>query len=204
MQVAFIPELPPDSRNYEVLTEGIEKVKDIDGLTCEIGLRRAGGTKYILDAIKATGQQKVHIAVDPYGNIEFHEGNIAHRLDYTNEMRDECLFNLYAYTMQNKMPFVFFNLEDTEFFARFADGVPVYNEYKTIINTYAFVHFDGPHTVAALQDEIAFFDPRSVVGSVWVFDDVKLYDHNEIHTYLKTLNWKLYRTTERKWAYIKS
>ena len=203
MQAYVVAELPTDSTNYEVLTEGVEKVRDVAGLTCEIGLRRGGGTKYILDAIKATNQGKVHVAIDPYGNIEFYEGVTAHRLDYTNAMRDESLANIYLYTFQHQMPFVFFNLEDTEFFTRFADGVPFYQDTKQILNSYAFVHFDGPHTVEHLKVEIDFFHPRSPQGAVWVFDDVALYKHQEIHQYLRELGWALYRTTERKWAYSK-
>lgn len=205
MDVKLIPSLPTDSKNYEVLTEGVEKIASIDGLTCEIGLRRGGGTKYILDALRATGQQRVHIAVDPYGNIEYPEGDDGRviRCDYTNEMRDEALVNLYLYCLQNKQPFIFFNLQDTEFFARFADGVPVYNQQKTIHTQYALVHFDGPHTVDCLREEVDFFQSRSPQGSVWVFDDVGLYDHQQVHQYVRTLGWKLYRTTERKWAYSK-
>lgn len=203
MKVKLIPEFSTDSKNYEVLSEGIEKIQSIEGLTCEIGLRRGGGTQVILDAIKATNQQKVHIAIDPYGNIEFHEGTARRRLDYTNAMRDESLANLYLYCFQEQMPFLFFNLEDTEFFTRFADGVPVYQEVKHLINDYAFVHFDGPHTVSHLRVEIDFFHPRAPKGAVWVFDDVALYNHQEIHEYVREMGWSVYRTTERKWAYQK-
>lgn len=204
-QVTLIPELPTDSDNYDILADAVERIRTIDGLTCEIGLRRGGGTKYILDALKATEQPKTHIAIDPFGNIEYPEGDDDRviRCDYTNAMRDECLVNLYLYCLQQKLPFVFFNLEDTEFFARFADGVPVYYNTKHLINQYALVHFDGPHTVRHLKIEIDFFHPRSPQGAVWVFDDVKLYDHQAIHTYLRSLGWSLYRTTNRKWTYRK-
>lgn len=207
MQVQFtlVPDLPTDSDNYDVLTDGIERVKSVDGLTCELGLRRGGGTKYILEALKQSGQTKTHIAIDPYGNIEYPEGDNGNiiRCDYTNAMRDECLTNLYLYCLQHALSFVFFNLEDTEFFRRYADGVPLYQEQKQLVNQYAFVHFDGPHTVAALLDEIAFFHPRSPKGAVWVFDDVGLYDHPRVHQHVRDLGWVLYRTTERKWAYVK-
>lgn len=205
MIIKFFPELPTDSANYEVLVEGVEKVANIDGLTCEIGVRRGGGTKYIVDAIKSTKQNKVHIAIDPYGNIEYAEGDDGRsvRCDYTNAMRDECMVNLYLYCLQNQLPFIFFNLEDTEFFTRFADGVPVYSEQKHLINDYAFVHFDGPHTTRHIKTEIDFFEPRSPLGAVWVFDDVALYDHALIDAYVKSLGWHCYRTTERKWAYVK-
>lgn len=204
-QIILIPELPTDSDNYDVLVDAVQRIQSVPGLTCELGLRRGGGTKYIIDALKATGQTKVHIAVDPYGHIEYPEGDDGRsgRVDYTNGMRDECLVNLYLYCFQQQTPFIFFNLEDTEFFARFADGVPVYQETKQIINTYALVHFDGPHTTAHVRAEVEFFHPRSPQGAVWVFDDVKLYDHRQVHSYIRELGWSCYRTTERKWAYYK-
>jgi hypothetical protein len=88
MQVQLVPDLPTDSDNYDVLTEAVQRIQSVEGLTCEIGLRRAGGTKFILDAIKATQQNKTHIAIDPYGNIEYPQGDDNHavRCDYTNSM----------------------------------------------------------------------------------------------------------------------
>lgn len=204
MRTILEAELPTDSANYEVLTEGIQLVKDVPGMTCEIGLRRGGGTKFIIDALKATGQNKVHIAIDPYGNIEYADTD-QHitRFDYTNTMRDECLMNLYLYCRQLGQHFVFFNLEDTEFFARYHDGVPIYNEVKTIETDYSFVHFDGPHAVAALIEEINFFHIRTPKGAVFVFDDVQQYKHDDVHKYLKQNGWKVLKTTDRKWLYQK-
>ncbi len=207
MKVILEPELPTDSQNYDVLTEGVARTQSVVGMTCEIGLRRGGGTKYILDALVDTKQQdKVHIAIDPFGNIEYPEGDDGQviRCDYTNAMRDECLVNLYLYAAQRQVSILFFNLEDTEFFTRFADGVPVYRNTKSLETQYSFVHFDGPHTVRHLKTEIDFFHPRTPTGAVFVFDDVGLYDHAEIDAYLTGLGWSVYRTTPRKWAYIKS
>lgn len=178
-------DLPTDSGDYHLLTKGVELSKNIEGLTCEIGLRRGGGTKFILDALQRFGK-KVHIAIDPYGSIEYEhkEGEFVH-LDYTNEMRDECLTNLYAYTRQLQIPFIFFNLEDTEFFKRYSDGVPVYANEKQILNTYSFVHYDGPHAVKPLLAEIDFFLPRTPNGGCWVFDDIRgYYDHDVIEKVL--------------------
>lgn len=46
--------LPRDSHDYEVITRAIQKIPaDSRGLTCEIGLRRGGGTQVILDAVAA-------------------------------------------------------------------------------------------------------------------------------------------------------
>lgn len=196
--------LPTDSGEYHMLTKGIELSRNVNGLTCEIGLRRGGGTKYILDALQRFGK-KTHVAIDPYGNIEYEhkEGEIV-TLDYTNEMRDECLQNLYAYTRQLSIPFIFFNLEDTEFFKRYADGVPVYNQKKQIVNQYSFVHYDGPHAVAPLQAEIDFFLPRTPVGACWVFDDVKrYYDHDIIEQRLFKEGFNLIEIGDHKGLYQK-
>lgn len=196
--------LETDSGDYYLLTKGIELCKEVQGLTCEIGLRRGGGTKYILDALQRFGT-KVHIAIDPYGNIEYEhkEGEFV-RLDYTNDMRDECLSNLYAYTRQLQIPFLFFNLEDTEFFKRYGDGVPVYATEKAMHNTYSFVHLDGPHSIAPLLAEIDFFLPRTPIGGCWVFDDIKgYYDHSQIEKVLFNEGFVEVEKAEKKALYQK-
>lgn len=204
MKTIIEPELPTDSLNYEVITAGVERVVNVPGLTCEIGLRRGGGSKFIIDALADTGQKKIHIAIDPYGNIEYADTDEhTTRFDYTNDMRDDCLANMYLYCRQKGISFIFFNLEDTEFFNRFADGVPVYNNAKSIENSYSFVHFDGPHAVLPLLLEVAFFNERTPQGAVFVFDDVAQYDHQRVHTYLKSIGWEVFKTTPRKWAYFK-
>lgn len=196
--------LETDSGEYHLLTKGVELSKNIEGLTCEIGLRRGGGTKFILDALNQHGK-KVHIAIDPFGSIEYEhkEGEFV-RLDYTNEMRDECLTNLYAYTRQLQIPFIFFNLEDTEFFNRYSDGVPVYAHEKKILNTYSFVHFDGPHAVKPLLDEIEFFKSRTPVGGCWCFDDVKnYYNHDAVEKVVLDLGFNLIEKGDKKALYQK-
>jgi hypothetical protein len=176
------PDLPGDSEDYEVLAQAVALIGGVPGMTCEIGLRRGGGTRVIVDALVEHGIRKTHIAIDPYGNIEYRTSDQeSTRLDYTNRMRDEALPAIYRYCMEKGIHFVFFNLEDVEFFARFADGVPVYAEHKTLEREYALVHFDGPHDVASLAAEIAFFAPRTPPGGAWVFDDIHNYDHATLH-----------------------
>lgn len=225
-----------DGANYEVLTEGIKRVAGIGGMSCEIGLRRGGGTFHIMESLKTTGQERLHIAIDPYGNIDYpvsgkyknahakaleesatsmaghldfteadRADNTTIKCDYTNTMRNECLVDLYFYCLTNNMPFLFFNLEDTEFFKRYSDGVPFYNDTvgKQLFSEYAFVHYDGPHTVETLKVEVDFFHPRSATGAVWVFDDVGWYDHAQLHEYIEPLGWTLYETTVKKMAYYK-
>jgi hypothetical protein len=196
-------DLPGDSGDYHLLTKGIELSAHVPGMTCEIGLRRGGGTKHIIDALAIHAPHKAHIAIDPYGHIEYEnkEGSFV-RLDYTNEMRDECLGNLYPFAKEKKINFQFHNLEDTEFFKRYADGVPVYNHVKEVINSYSFVHFDGPHAAAPLMTEMGFFLFRTAPGSCWVFDDVTgYYDHDQIEQWLFIQNFKLIEKTWHKALY---
>src|SRR5690349_4073265 len=109
-------ELPGDSGDYHLLTKGIELSSSVPGLTCEIGLRRGGGTKHIIDAIAQYCPDKVHIAIDPYGHIEYeHKQGEPVRLDYTNEMLCDCMGNVFPYAKSKNVHFVFFNLEDMEF-----------------------------------------------------------------------------------------
>lgn len=195
--------LPGDSGDYHLLTKGIELSAGVPGLTCEIGLRRGGGTKYIIDAIAQYCPNKVHIAIDPYGNIEYEhkEGDIV-RLDYTNDMRDECLANLYQYTKVKQVPFIFFNLEDTEFFYRYSTGVPVYSQVKEVIKHYSFVHFDGPHALLPLCREIDFFEGKVLPGACWCFDDVRgYYEHDLVEQRILREKWKLIDKTYHKALY---
>lgn len=197
-------DLPTDSGDYHLLTKGVELAKEIPGLTCEIGLRRGGGTKFILDALQRHGI-KTHIAIDPYGNIEYEhkEGEFV-TLDYTNDMRDECLSNLHAYARQIQVPLLFWNLEDTEYFKRFGDGVPLYNKVKTIVNQYSFIHFDGPHAYEPLMVEIDFFKSRTPVGGCWCFDDVKgYYDHDAVEKVVLDSGFMLIEKGDKKALYQK-
>lgn len=195
--------LPGDSWDYELLTEGVKLSKDVQGMTCEIGLRRGGGTLHIIDAIASHCPDKVHIAIDPYGSIDYeHKEKQFVKLDYTNDMKDECLSALHYYTQQKKVHFIFFNLQDGEFFDRYGDGVPVYNINKRMETKYSFVHFDGPHAVGPLLAEIDFFLPRIFIGACFCFDDVTdYYDHNAVEQYLFLKNFKLIKKTSKKALY---
>ncbi|MFM7857463.1 MAG: class I SAM-dependent methyltransferase, partial [Flammeovirgaceae bacterium] len=93
-------------------------------------------------------------------------------------MRNRTIPSLYYCAYQAGLNFTFFCLEDNEFFKRYGDGVPVYDQYKKIEDKYAFVFFDGPHTNEAIEMELDFFLERTVPGSVFVFDDL----HTHMHT----------------------
>tara|TARA_R110000868_G_C10637652_1_gene743820 strand:- start:59 stop:673 length:615 start_codon:yes stop_codon:yes gene_type:complete len=196
--------LEGDSLDYDLLYRAAQKSKDIDGLVCEIGTRKGGSLAYIIDALQHTN--KHIIAIDPYGNIEYQstEHDFV-RLDYTNDMKHEAMMNIHAYVRNKGVNFTFFNLEDTEFFKRYDDGVPVYNQHKQVLNTYSFVFYDGPHDVTSIMDELFFFMSRSVSGTVYVFDDILSYPHNEIDAYLLNNGFALLEqgAQQRKASYIK-
>tara|TARA_B100001778_G_scaffold73747_1_gene59027 strand:- start:3029 stop:3712 length:684 start_codon:yes stop_codon:yes gene_type:complete len=195
-----------DSGEYNILINAVEKVINVDGMTCEIGVREGGSSKIILDTLKKTNQNKVHIAIDPFGNIDYeHWENRKDKLDYTNKMKNNMLKNLYSYCSLNNMECLYFPLEDTEFFKRFPDGIPIYNEKKYIINSYAMVFFDGPHTTELIKKEFDFFYNKIPNGGTIVFDDINQYPHmDNLDNYIKDKGFEILEKGEAKISYIKT
>lgn len=191
-----------DSQEYEILYNAAKNIKGVDGAVVEIGTRRGGSAKLIIDALaEQNDTNRSMFCIDPYGNIDLEITNInasihypgkfqvdgdpmskdasfMTKFDYTNDMRNRIIPSLYYYAYNRGLNFTFFCLEDHEFFNRYADGVPVYNEVKKLENQYALVFFDGPHTNEAVELELNFFMDRSTKGTVFVFDDVWMYDHD--------------------------
>ena len=195
-----------DSEDYDVITRAIHAIPESnDGMTCEIGLRRGGGTKCIIDALAGHDLPcNVHVAIDPYGNLVYQaKEGMSRRSDYTNAMRDQSIGPIYAYAMRMGVNFVFINLDDSEFFKRYADGVPVYDEHKHTLSEYVFVHFDGPHWFEPLRDEFLWFDARMTSGATIVFDDIQVYDHNKLEERVLSRGWRLIETRGRKASYQK-
>lgn len=166
---------------YEVLRKHINELATVPGLTCEIGLRRGGGTKFILDCFLENSDFRPHICIDPYGNIMYNDIVGAHRSDYTDNMKNETLSELYKYAYDNSLNILFFNFEDSEFYKRFSDGVPIYDQEKTIVNNYCFVHVDGQHEVNAVRMAATFFIPRMSMNGILAFDNTDHYDHTTVH-----------------------
>lgn len=196
-----------DSRDYHILYEAAVRIKDVPGLTCEIGLRKGGGTKAILDGLIESNKERTHIAIDPYGSIPFEgmDGELMATTEYSNAMQKDTLEKMYRFVAQHsKINFIFFPLEDIEFFERYYDGVPVYSMEKKVEDKYALVHFDGPHSFEATMDETKFFIHKTPVGAMFVYDDVKhFYDHNKIKEYLEGSGWEQVIETQVKAAYVK-
>lgn len=217
-----------DSRDYHILEHAAKCIKNTEGAVVEIGTRQGGSARIIIDALKENEDtDRSMFCIDPYGNIELAVTNInlslhypdqnfgiegdplsltegKHvRFDYTNDMRNQTVPALYAYAFSKGINFQFFFLEDTEFFKLYKKGVPVYNEYKSIVNKYAFVFFDGPHTNEAVQTELDFFLPRCGEGAVFVFDDIWMYDHNKFETLLFENGFLSLQKSLIKASYIK-
>jgi len=216
-----------DSQEYEVLVEAVKEIKGVSGAVVEIGTRRGGSAKMIIDAlVENNDTARSMFCIDPYGNIEIPCTNLnmtmhnpdrkiegdpnskelvsPQRFDYSNTMRNRTIPSLYYYAYQAGLNFTFFCLEDTEFFARYADGVPVYEEYKTIEDKYAFVFFDGPHDDKSLELETNFFMPKTPVGGVWVFDDTWMYNHDHIEQAMFSNGFQVLQKKSIKASYIKA
>jgi hypothetical protein len=198
-------DLPTDSDNYEVLFHAAQSIKNVEGIVCEIGTRRGGGTKVIIDGLLSVNDCNRNIVcVDPYGNIDYHS-NETHtgKSDYTNDMRNDAAINLYRYVKGKPINLVLYCLEDTEYFDKFKNGVPFYNDVKSVVNQYSLVFFDGPHCSSVVLKEVEFFLPRTVSGSRFVFDDVCDYNHELIHQLLTENNFAVVESVGRKTSYIK-
>lgn len=216
-----------DSQEYEILWNAAFKIKDVPGAVVEIGTRRGGSAKMIIDAlVENRDNYRPMFCIDPYGNIELDITNInaslhypgqhqvegdpmskdesfKTRFDYTNEMRNRTIPSLYFYAYQRGLNFTFFCLEDHEFFVRYDDGVPVYEEEKRLVNEYAFVFFDGPHTNEAVDMELKFFLDRAPVGAVYVFDDIWMYDHDRFEQMMFAEGFELLEKGNIKASYQK-
>lgn len=198
--------LPTDSYEYEILFEAAKNIKDVPGLVCEIGLRAGGGTSIMISGLLANEDyNRTVIAIDPYGNIDYAtEEGVVTKFDYTNDMRNQCMREMHAFIRHKPVNFLFFPLEDTEFFKRYSDGVPVYEENKRLETKYALVHFDGPHIKSVLENEIEFFGERSGIGSRWVFDDIDNYDHMAVEEKIYAYGFERAIYGTRKASYVRT
>lgn len=216
-----------DSQEYEILHNAALKVKGVEGAIVEIGTRRGGSARIIIDSLVLNeDNDRSMFCIDPYGNIDYVQTNKslsvhnpevalegdpasteitqAIKLDYTNDMRNQIVPSLYYYAYKAGLNFTFFCLEDSEFFKRYADGVPVYDQNKKIEDKYAFVFFDGPHNTEVMVEEVNFFITRCNIGSVFVFDDIWMYDHDvSIESILLDNGFEILEKKNVKASYVK-
>jgi hypothetical protein len=207
--------LKGDSEEYSLLAKWVDQLSPRDFyLTVEIGVREGYGSHVIMENLK--NKNNFHIGIDPYGDITYKhldsqpgiahrwtdfDGNILYNPDgsfksptYPNSMKQTFL------TAFNKHEnFILYQLEDIEYFNAFGQGVPIYyKSQKKIMNNYDFVHFDGPHTTAAVLHEALFFANRSNPGTRFVFDDINTYDMDLIQQALTHYDFYLIEQGKNK------
>ena len=190
-----------DSKDYNLLTKAAERVSQLESkrplLTAEIGIRRGLGTKIILEYTRPKDSGlHFHIGIDPYGDLNYphYDDSEASVADYDSKMKAEHIKDF-----ADKDNYQFLNMTDMKFFEKYFTGVVFYNkgaEYH--LNTYHLVHFDGPHMTAAVVAETVFFAQRSVVGSVFVFDDWQKYDSQLIKNVAASFGFEFITNGERK------
>jgi len=204
-----------DSTDYPVLYDAAQAIKGVEGFTCELGVYYGGSSALIVQACIDNDDPRIHVGIDPYGNIEFADPRGAPDdkvRGYPNSIKHSALPDLFKFFSIKQVEFLFFNMEAAEFFQRFADGIPVYNQCKTIINSYALVHFDTPASMDGSTKiaEAEFFQSRTPVGGIWVFDDVGTgtkgeggwYHHENVHARMCDWGFELL-TKAWKWSYRK-
>jgi len=193
-----------DSGEYEFLIEAVQMSAGVDGMLCEVGLRRGLGTKTIIDAA-APG--RIVISIDPFGNIPYvgreYVGLI--RLDYTNDMYKQVLSDMSAYVLDKPIEWIPFKMTDHQFFSRYFDGVPLYDFEETVCNKYAMIHLDGPHHYDAIETEFIFFNERMDSGATIVIDDVTedFIDIAPVNQLFECNGWRLVKQGSKKNIYVK-
>lgn len=169
-------------RGYDILNTALNMSPNM-GLTCDIGVRKGRSSQLIMEHISRTKQNPTHIAIDPYGSIEYHAGRVLAPgvTEYSNPMRRETMHNLSKVALELHVNLLFLPMEDSEFFIRFADGVPIYEGTKRFVNEYSFAFIDGQHSLEAVQVAIDFFATRILPDGVLMFDNCDVYDHSQAH-----------------------
>lgn len=207
--VSIIPDLSADGEDYDVLFDAVMTAMSARaaGLVTEVGVRRGAGIGTMMAALAMSGQVRPVLGIDPYGRIPYNaaDDRLGEDTDYTNDMMPEALANIYLFAHRTGAHYIHMPMTDTEFMARFADGVPVYGDFdlEPVVNRYATVHFDGPHATADILAELEFFNDRAGVGSTFVFDDVKSYDHATIERVLFASGWQSQRESNAKMSYLR-
>lgn len=187
--------LETDSAEYELLKDAVISTRG-KGLVIEFGTRKGGSMQQIIDCLE---KGDTVLSIDPYGNILYNTGWAGKtRLDYTNDMRNEAMANLYSYAREKGVNFIHFSLEDTEFFARFDDGVPIYDVEKRIINNYAMAFLDAGHTIEDIFEELCFFATRMEKGAKVVVDDIDFIDCDKLIELASGLDFSVEKRGNKK------
>lgn len=205
----FDPEshrLPTDSRDYETLQQALNEIVPGRYLAAEIGTRAGGSAQMIMENIGRLSPESVFVVIDSYGGMpQAHADGVTQILDYTNKMRNRAVGALYMIAEHVGINMFFANLRDSEFFKRFKDGVPVYdNSEAELLTEYNFIFLDGPHATDLVLKEVEFFSPRCISGAIMVFDDIPNFKMDVIEEWLFSNEWSLLCKSLNKAAYKKN
>lgn len=202
---SYTTKLGVDSREYEILTDAVMRCPSGYNLVCEIGVREGGSSELIMECLSRKYARDLLVLIDQYGGMtQIHSDDVSVVLDYTNSMRNKALSALYEMAEEKKVNFQFFNLSDQDFFDRFKDGVPVYSgSMRVLLNTYAMVHLDGPHSTASVLNEVNFFAPKIIKGGYVVIDDIGNFNISEIENTLFSQGFVVGNKGEVKASYRK-
>lgn len=197
MRVGYDADLSTDSGDYQLLADAVMSIGEVPGTICEIGTRRGGSLRIIVDALMANFDHgRDVLCIDPWGDVPYDYPYSAGHADYTNTMRNQTVAAIYRYVETLPVNVVVAVLDDLEFFKRFPDGFPFYDREKRLENRYALAFFDGPHDFKSVAREFEFFLPRSAPGAAWVVDDVETMP--EVHGLLVEMGLALVDITSRK------
>ena len=196
----MITNIEGDSYDYELLDSAVKRIKNPIGSSFEIGVRRGGGSKTIIDAYRKYHPKLtdlIHVGLDPYGNLPYNFSETrknSKNHDYSNLMKRETIKNF----ARKYQEFHFVNLDTYEFFKRFSDGYPVYQKKKKIINKFEIVHFDGLHDLKNVTLEVEYFLRHLSEHTIFIFDDIDSFDMEKIGMLLQNNNFKVFESKERK------
>jgi len=191
-----------DSLEYEILDRAVKSLSNPVGKSLEVGVRMGYSSKVIIDAYrKYHGHLNnfVHLGVDPYGDLPYNMSELdkGRRVGYDNMMKQRAL----AYLIKNYREFHPVIMEDTEFFQKFENGYPIYNQTKFYVNSYELVHFDGPHDLISILKEISFFIKRLEKETIFVFDDIEAFNLKKIEEEIFKKGFVLLEKGVRKASY---
>jgi hypothetical protein len=197
----LITDIEGDSFEYEIIESAVKKLSNPIGASFEIGVRRGMGSKKIIDSYRKYHpnlKELIHIGLDPYGNLPYtfseeRKDRVEDAL-YTNLMKRETLINF----LKKYPEFYFVNLDTHEYFKRFSDGYPIYENKKKIINKFEIVHFDGLHDLENVTLEVKFFLNHLSPQTIFIFDDIDAFDMQKIRKILLDNNFKDFESGKRK------
>lgn len=195
-----------DSGEYEFLTEAVAMSANITGMCAEIGVRLGRGTATIIEAMETYRPHDTMLSIDPFGSILYkpREHMEPCRLDYTDEMGKTCMAQLSQFVLNKSVDWQPKKMTDIFFFKRYSEGVEAYNIDTFLINKYAMVHLDGPHSLEHISLEFDWFYDRMDTGATVVLDDVTpdFICIEDVDTYIKS-RFERVKTGVKKAIYVK-